>query len=169
MKPWCGSLSQWSNGLLIHGLSGSHGTIREERLRRFYYAAQREGFRGGKAARNGLCSVCNVLYVFCLACVHVDINMHESVHLQYTHLLVFNCTFSLRQRQVEGNTGQLQLTQLSHFPFGIWFSCILSGKLRGSTLIIQSAVAADKPWYACNLPFRLVHPSLRGGNVSRFL
>lgn len=33
----------------------------------------------------------------------------------------------------------------------------------------QSAVAAEKPEYARNLPFLQVHPSLRGGNVFEML
>lgn len=59
-------------------------------------AMQHKGTASGekKAARNGLCSVCNVLYVFCFLvfaleyfCVYGRINMHESVHLHSTSFL----------------------------------------------------------------------------------
>ena len=43
------------------------------------------------------------------------------------------------------------------------------GNYRGLMAIIRSAVAADKLSCACNLPSLLVHPSLCGGNVLRFL
>lgn len=123
MKPWWGSLFQWSNGPLIHGMSGLHGTISGERLRYFCYTAQREGFRGERADRNGCCSVCYVLYAFYFAweyfvCMGIFICMSLNT---YTHLLVFKCTFSLWQhRQVEGNTGQPQLTSvISHLEFHV--------------------------------------------------
>lgn len=139
MRRWRGSLSQWSNSLLIHGLSGWHSTITEEWLRCFCYAAQREGFRGEKAARNGWCRVCNELYVVCFAWECFFSLIFMSLYTQ-THLLLFKCTFSLGQHR---KVGQQRTTSInsSRSSFGIWCSFIFSGKLW------RIDCPADKPWY----------------------
>lgn len=104
---------------MIHRLSQIRITISEEKLRSVCYVAQREIFRAGMVARNGVCSILNVL----LLGVHRQL-MHASQHLTLTFLLsnVFSVYDSKR-----GNRGQTEST--CHMPFGTYSFFVFIEKL----------------------------------------
>lgn len=91
MKPWCGSLSQWFNGLLIHGLSGLGSTISENK-QRVVLSTMMRGCREGKALGMNWCCIC---CIFFSSFWRVWKYSQWMCLCTYTHLFVFKCIFSL--------------------------------------------------------------------------